>query len=562
MILELEKSGEVPTLLLDTKKLSIQSVELSDSTNSFTEGSFELGPSNPVIGTKLSIPILPTTNKVKISYTTDPTADALQWLPPSLTADKTHPYLLTQSQAINARSWVPIQDSPGIRFTYDATIQVPEGLMAVMSASNPVKPSEDGTYAFHMDQPIPAYLLALAVGKFEFQALGPRTGVYAEASMLEAAAFEFEEMEEMIKITESLYGPYAWERYDVIVLPPSFPFGGMENPRVTFATPTIIAGDRSLVSLIAHELAHSWSGNLVTNASWNDFWLNEGFTVYVELRIMEALKGKAYSEMLASLNFQGLEDEIAEMGPENRDTHLKLSLEGRNPDVGMTAIAYDKGYFFLRTLEEAVGREAWDPFLKAYFTEHAFQSLTTEDFLAYLDKNLLVDRPEAREKVNIREWVYGPGIPSGIARASAERFSGVEEALASIAEGKAPQRLNTENWSTHEWLKFIRDLPGNMDADHLASLDQVFNFTQSTNSEIQCAWYISSVERGYEKAYPAVEAFLINVGRRKFLSPLYKAILASDNGPEMARNIYSKARANYHPIARGTIDELLNWNEE
>ena len=274
-VLTIKTSSEAKQLILDTKDLTINSVMNGNNETL----NFVLGETQPHLGTPLIIGITPKTKNVTISYETSEKAEALQWLEPSQTTDKAFPFLFTQSQAILARSWIPIQDSPGIRFTYNAQVKVPTELLAMMSASNPTEKNESGVYNFEMKQAIPAYLMALAVGDVQFSSLGQRSGVYAEPSVLAKSATEFEDLEKMISAAEELYGPYRWDRYDLIVLPSSFPFGGMENPRLTFATPTILAGDKSLTSLVAHELAHSWSGNLVTNANWNDFWLNEGFTV-------------------------------------------------------------------------------------------------------------------------------------------------------------------------------------------------------------------------------------------------------------------------------------------
>ena len=386
---------QADTLRLDTYGLEIQDVRATGE--GFGEDILRFAPGrhDAILGTELLIfpdKTVDGSYTITIWYKTSPGAKALQWLSPEQTNGKTHPFLFTQSQAILARTWIPLQDSPGIRFTYDAKVQAPEGLMAVMSASNPQERSEDSQYAFEMKQPIPSYLMALAVGDLRFQSTGPRTGVYAEPAILEASAWEFGETEAMIAAAEALYGPYQWERYDLLVLPPSFPFGGMENPRLTFLTPTVIAGDRSLVALIAHELAHSWSGNLVTNGTWNDFWINEGFTVYFENRIMEAVYGADYAAMLQSLSHSDLTAEVADfMENAPDDTKLAIDLTGRNPDDGVTTIAYDKGFHFLRLIEQTVGREAFDAFLKDYFANYTFQSMTTELFIAHLRASLLSD---------------------------------------------------------------------------------------------------------------------------------------------------------------------------
>lgn len=547
-------------IVLDAKGLTVESVFISPNRLDTKSVEPVWGADDPIMGQSLTIPIEENTTYVHITYSTSPEAEALQFLPASLTADKRHPFLLTQSQAILARTWVPIQDSPGIRFTYSARVKVPKELMAVMSATNPTEKSDDGIYVFKMEQPIPAYLLALAVGDIEFSPLGERSGVYAEPSLLKAATYEFAEVEEMMDIAEELYGPYKWERYDLIVLPPSFPFGGMENPRLTFATPTILAGDRSLVSLVAHELAHSWSGNLVTNATWNDFWLNEGFTVYFENRIMEGLKGRDYSEMLAYISYQDLTNEVTDMGLENPDTRLAIELSGRNPDDGMTAIAYDKGYYFLRLIEETVGREEFDAFLKEYFSSHAFQTMDTETFLSELDSKLLNDHPGAKESIRVEQWVTQTGIPDNIPVAKSIRFQKVSENLTSWIAGLPADQLETDNWSTHEWLHFIRTLPDSISKEQMSRLDNTFGFTKQTNSELQCAWYLQAVLSKYETAYPAMRKFLTKVGRRKFLSPLYTAMMETGQ-EELARDIYAGARDNYHPIARTSIDEIVGPNE-
>jgi leukotriene-A4 hydrolase len=431
--------------------------------------------------------------------------------------------------------------------------------MALMSAGNPTEKNADGIYTFKMEQPIPAYLLALAVGDVEFRPVGDRAGVYAEPSVIEQAAYEFEDMETMIAAAENLYGPYAWERYDLIVLPPSFPFGGMENPRLTFATPTILAGDKSLTSLVAHELAHSWSGNLVTNATWNDFWVNEGFTVYFEQRIMEAIYGRDYSEMLASLSNQDLKEEIADMTKAGMaaDTKLKLDLKGRNPDDGVTPIAYDKGYLFLRSQEELVGRELFDAFLKDYFSSNAFKGMTTEALIEQMDERLYKKNGLVMDREKVEEWIYQPGLPADAPQPSSDKFSLVEEQMNAFVGGKAASELITEGWSSHEWLHFVRAIPSDLSLENMAALDAAFGFTKSGNSEVLMAWLEQSIKHNYTFAYGRLEEFLIHTGRRKFLMPLYRAMITSEEGKAMAKAIYVKARPNYHFVAYDSIDALL-----
>lgn len=544
------ESNGADALYLDTRGLDVHSV-----TNEHGDVlPFSFSEEDSVLGRALLIGNIRDVEQVSIAYTTSSDAEAIQWLEPQGRS----PFMFTQSQAILARTWIPCPDSPGWRFTYSATIRVPQHLMALMSAENPTKKSDDGIYHFQMKQSIPSYLMALAIGDVAFAPLSERAGVYAEADILEAAAWEFAETEEMIVAAEALYGPYEWERYDILVLPASFPFGGMENPRLTFATPTIIAGDRSLTALIAHELAHSWSGNLVTNATWNDFWINEGFTVYFEHRIMEAVYGSSYSEMLSALSRTDVIEEVEDfMNSRPEDTRLKLDLTGRNPDDGVSRIAYDKGYFFLRLVEETVGREAFDAFLKAYFNAHRFGVMTTERFLDYLKANLL---NEAQwEEIGVDEWVYGKGLPDNMPQVESTRFAVVDQAVVRALNGEKPE--STEEWTTHEWLRFIQGVHAQLDSDGrstVAQIDQWFGFSESGNSEILAAWWQPVIAHKFTEAYPQMERFLIDVGRRKFLTPTYRA-LKETGQVEVARNIYDKARPNYHAVSKQTMDLLLGF---
>jgi aminopeptidase N len=539
------KSGK-PVLHLDTRELVIDSVTVDGK-----KVAHSLDMAMPILGSRLNIPVEAGSRLVNIWYKTGKNATALQWLEPSQTLGKQHPFLYTQSESIYARTWIPCADGPGIRFTYDARVTVPKGLMALMSAENTQQRSDSGIYHFKMEQPVPAYLMALAAGDIAFKSIDARTGVYAEPGMLEKAHYEFAEVGKMVSTAEGLYGPYRWGRYDIIVLPPGFPFGGMENPRLTFATPTIIAGDRSLVSLIAHELAHSWSGNLVTNATWEDFWLNEGFTVYFERRIMEAMMGVDYADMLWELGYQDMEETVTELGKDSRDTWLKLDLKGRDADEGMTDIAYEKGAHFLRHIEEAVGRAKIDTFLRHYFDSHAFQTMNTEQFLQYLNAKLLNGDTT---KVNANAWVYAPGIPEDCPRVPQKLFSKVDDARAHFLKN---DELPTAKWSSHEWLHFLRKMPRPLTIAQMTKLDSAFHFTQTGNSEIADLWFIMSVAADYTPAYPAMEQFLSQVGRRKFLTPLYSEMMKTPKGREMAIRIYGKYKQNYHPLAQESLNKLI-----
>ena len=547
---QFDKNRKVDLLKLDSKYLKIDSIQ--DGNGNSLE--YSIGEFDELLGSALTVILNSESSEVVIFYETTDKSEALDWLLPNQTAGKTFPFMYTQGQSIFTRSWIPIQDTPGIRITYTAKINTPKNMMAVMSAANPQKMDTNNVYSFEMKQPIPPYLIALAVGNLEFKAIDFRTGVYAEPSMVDECANELVDMGKMVDVAEQLYGKYDWDRYDVIVLPPSFPFGGMENPRLTFATPTIIAGDRSLVSLIAHELAHSWSGNLVTNATWNDFWLNEGFTVYFERRIMEALYGRDYSEMLALLGFQDLQNQVDNSIPSMQ--LLRLNMIGKHPDDAMTDIAYEKGYFFLRMLEENIGRDKMDVFLKKYFNDHKFQTIITNEFLSYLKENLLDDNFKG---LNVGQWVFDSGIPENCPKVNSLRFKNVESSVATFLDGGAQElKIISEKWSTHEWLHFLKHLPESLNENQMADLDKAFDLSNSGNSEILAVWFLQSIKNDYRPAFENLEKFLVKIGRRKFLQPLYLELSKNKEHKIWAKKVYQKARINYHYVSFNTIDKILN----
>jgi leukotriene A-4 hydrolase/aminopeptidase len=553
------QAGAKGPLVLDTRELNVSRTETSSDGGAFSETPFEIGEADKILGAPLRITIRDGATHVRVHYSTAPAASGLQWLEPAQTAGKKQPFLYSQSEPIHARSWIPLQDSPGVRVTYDATIRTPKNLAAVMSAEmSPGAATErSGEYAFEMPQAIPAYLIAIGVGDLAFEQMSARTGVWSEPAIVGRAAAEFEDTEKMMQALEPLYGSYRWGRYDLLVLPPSFPFGGMENPRLTFATPTILAGDKSLVNLVAHELAHSWSGNLVTNATWRDFWLNEGFTVYLETRIQELVFGERRANMEAALEVEALKEEMK--GFEPRDQILYVDLAGRDPDAGFTQVPYIKGMLFLRTIEQAVGREKFDAFLRAYFDHFAFQSITTGDFLGYLDEHLLSREPGLAEKLRIHEWIHEPGLPGNAALPVSDALRDVETlAKAWIGNPAELKQDSTAGWSTQEWLHFLRSLPEQLSTDPMRRLDEQFHLTEAGNSEIAHQWLLMSVRNRYEPAYARLEQFLTTVGRRKFLKPLYEELAKTPEGRERALRIYAKARSGYHPIAQATVDELLN----
>lgn len=556
--LQLQRNGSASQVVLDTKGLDIQRI-----TGGNSDLKFAFGSEDRILGRPLTVELPPNVSEITVAYRTNPEAGALQWLQPSQTAGGKRPFLYSQGQAIFTRTWIPTQDSPGVRQTYSARITVPRDLHAVMSAEQltpeGTETAAGRSFEFRLTHPVPPYLIAIGVGDLAYRQLGPRTGVYTEPARLDAAANELVDLEKMVTAAETLLGPYRWGRFDVLVLPPSFPLGGMENPRLTFATPTIIAGDRSLVSLIAHELAHSWSGNLVTNATWSGFWLNEGFTTYVENRLMEVLYGADRARMLQVIDRRSLDAEIKRLGSTNKDTILNQDLAGRDPDDAVTDIAYEKGATFLRTIEATVGRERFDAFLRGYFDRHAFQSITTAQFFDDLRQHLLKGDRQLEDQLKVQEWLYQPGLPDNAVVPASDALARVDQDVKAFAAGTPAAGIaSAASWSTQEWQHFIGSLPEKLSPAQLADLDRTFRLSERRNSEVLFAWLRVAIRNRYEPAMPSLERFLTSQGRRKFLRPLYEDLMKTDWGKKDAQRIYARARPLYHAMSTNTLDPIVS----
>lgn len=559
-------------IILDVRNLDLQAVRTPEG----RALAYTLGAEDPTLGQPLTVrfdrPLgAGETRRLVIAYATRPDAAALQWLTPAQTAGGRLPYLFSQGQAILTRTWVPTQDSPGIRQTFSARITAPDALKVVMSADHLTPEGEPAgpgrrAWRFRMDNPVPPYLIAIGAGDVAFEAIDERTGVFTEPSKLTAAHRELVPTAGMVDAAEALYGPYIWGRYDLLVLPPSFPFGGMENPRLTFATPTIIAGDGSLVSLVAHELAHSWSGNLVTNATWDDFWLNEGFTVYFENRIMEAVYGRDRALQEQVLGWNSLQDTLASLPP--ADTRLKLDLAGRDPDDGMTDVAYEKGAAFLRTIERIVGRERFDTWLRGYFERNAFRPMTTERFLEDIRAHLLQGDAALENRLMMDAWIYQPGMPSNWVPPVSDAFAPVDAAAQAVFVAGAPvSTVPWGDWNTQQRLRFLGWRPERLEPAgdwltpaQLADLSATLALPDEGNAEIVFAWLQIALQHRYDPAVPQAEAFLTGMGRRKFVLPLFRTLWAEEDwGRPLATRLYREARPLYHPVTTGSVDPLLGW---
>ena len=558
-------------LVLDTKELMVLDVRqkstdvlgaTAKNQTIWVSRPFHLEKPDPILGSALVIDLPPSkhgTESIKIEYETLPASSALQWLSEKQTS-RHKAFLYTESEPIGARTWIPLQDTPQVRATYKAKVHTDDRMRAVMSAENDPKAKRSGEYTFVMPQAVPSYLIALAVGDLEFQETGPRTGVYAEKSMIKQAAKEFADTESMIQANEKMFGAYRWSRYDILVMPPSFPEGGMENPRLSFITPTVIAGDKSLVSVIAHELAHSWAGNLVGNATWRDFWLNEGFTDYMESRIMTAVYGEQRASMEAVLGLKSLQAQLAKLKP--ADQVLAIDLRDRDPGEGLTDIPYEKGRLFLNYLDAKFGRERFDAFLRGYFDHFAFKSVNSEQFVVYLQENLLDRFPGIVTRAQVNAWVFNPGLPADAILPTTTMFEPVDAARAAWLGGTLPAKKIGADWVTQQWLHFLDDMPPALSASQLADLDKAFGFSKSPNAEVAHSWFKLVIAHNYQPSFPRLEDYLKNIGRRKLIEPLYAGLMQTPAGTEVAKRVFAKARPGYHPETVKAIEAIVAPKDE
>jgi len=550
------KNPKAKDLVLDTRDLKIASIEAVAADGKTSPLKYALAKRDKELGSKLTIQAPKHPGQVRIVYTTVPEASGLQWLTPAQTADKKLPFMFSQSESIHARSWVPLQDSPAIRFTYKAHVSAPKEVRVAMSALNDARHPLDGDFSFEQPHPIPSYLLAIAAGDLQVKETGPRSAIYAEPSIVGKAAHEFEDTEKLIETTEKLYGPYAWGRYDILVLPPSFPYGGMENPNMTFATPTVLVGDKSLVSLVSHELAHSWSGNLVTSAAWRDIWLNEGFTTYVQGRITEAVYGKALADEEALLSARGLQKDLPDL-PANLQK-LAPDPQGIGADDSLSDVPYSKGSWFLRTLEQRYGRDVFDAYVKGYFAHFAFQSITTEQMLDYLKPNLIDKYPGKMSWDEVKEWVYEPGVPKNAPLPDSPRFSAIDKERADFLAGSLDaSKLDAKGWNTQEWMYFLDRLPDVAPLDKLKQLDAAWHLTGTPNAEIGMRWYSHAIAAGDKDVWPAAAEHMTRIGRLYLTLPLYKSLVATPDGHAFAQQVYDKAKAGYHPLTQQAVERVL-----
>ena len=537
---------------LDSRKLTIKSVTAAGGPIPF-----EVGEPDDILGQRLRLQLPAGTEEVLIAYETAPDATALQWLTPEQTAGKVHPFMFSQCQPHHARTLAPLQDSPRVRVSYTAEVTVPEDLTAIMSAGSsgtrPGPGTRARTFLFEMPQPIPTYLIAIAVGDLVSRDLSPRSRIWAEPLTVEKAAWEFAGIEDSIVTAEALFGPYEWDRYDMLVLPPSFPYGGMENPRLSFLTPTLLAGDRSLVAVVVHELAHSWTGNLVTNATMNDFWLNEGFTVWAERRILEALHGPERAAMSWAIGKAGLDEAFNRFGEGSPFTCLKTDLWGVDPDSMYSEVPYEKGARLVALFEKSEGRAKFDQFVRDYIARFRFTSITTEEFLDFLE----IRMPGLAAAVGAREWIYEAGLPSNAPVFRSAPLEKLQDLSSGWAVGVRPSKEEIGSWTPGQTLVYLQGLPRVLSNDDCVWLDENLALTGRGNYEILVEWLTIAAGSDYQPVFKRVREVLTTVGRMKYLRPLYKAMGATDRTRELARDIYREASPGYHPLSSRVAEGII-----
>uniref|UniRef100_A0A2K6C8B3 Leukotriene A(4) hydrolase n=1 Tax=Macaca nemestrina TaxID=9545 RepID=A0A2K6C8B3_MACNE len=566
----LVKSCRLPAALkvLDTKDLIIEKVVINGQEVKYALGERQSYKGSPM---EISLPIALSKNQeivIEISFETSPKSSALQWLTPEQTSGKEHPYLFSQCQAIHCRAVLPCQD-PSVKLTYTAEVSVPKELVALMSAirdgevPDPEDPSRK-IYKFIQKVPIPCYLIALVVGALESRQIGPRTLVWSEKEQVEKSAYEFSETESMLKIAEDLGGPYVWGQYDLLVLPPSFPYGGMENPCLTFVTPTLLAGDKSLSNVIAHEISHSWTGNLVTNKTWDHFWLNEGHTVYLERHICGRLFGEKFRHFNALGGWGELQNSVKTFGETHPFTKLVVDLTDVDPDVAYSSVPYEKGFALLFYLEQLLGGpELFLGFLKAYVEKFSYKSITTDDWKDFL-YSYFKDKVDVLNQVDWNAWLYSPGLPpikpnydmtlTNACIALSQRWiTAKEEDLNSF------NATDLKDLSSHQLNEFLAQMlqRAPLPLGHIKRMQEVYNFNAINNSEIRFRWLRLCIQSKWEDAIPLALKMATEQGRMKFTRPLFKDLTAFDKSHDQAVRTYQEHKASMHPVTAMLVGKDL-----
>ncbi|NWZ05665.1 LKHA4 hydrolase, partial [Agelaius phoeniceus] len=559
-------------LVLDTKDVQVFKVTVNGQ-----DAQFAFGEKHSFKGTPLEITFPNELRRgqeaiVEISFESSPQSSALQWFTPEQTSGKKHPFLFSQCQAIHCRAIFPCQDTPAVKLTYYAEISVPKELVALMSANRDgegpdPEDSAHKVYRFSQNVPIPCYLFALVVGALESRKIGPRTLVWAEKELVDKSAYEFSEAEAMLKTAEDLAGPYVWGQYDLLVLPPSFPYGGMENPCLTFVTPTLLVSTAA-IKVIAHEISHSWTGNLVTNKTWEHFWLNEGHTVYLERRIGGRLFGEQFRHFQALGGWRELQNTINTLGDKNPVTNLVINLDEVDPDVAYSSVPYEKGFALLFYLEQLLGGpDVFIGFLKAYVQTFAYKSIITEDWKKFL-YSYFKDKVDILDKVDWNSWFHAPGMPpvkptydttlSNACIALSQRWIQAKESdLGSFSSA------DLKEMSSHQLIEFLALLllEEPLPLSHVQRMQEVYNFNAINNSEIRFRWLRLCIRSKWEAAIPLALKMATDQGRMKFTRPLFRDLYGFDKSRDLAVKTFLEHRASMHPVTSMLVGKDLKLDQ-
>jgi len=565
----------VDKIVLDTSFL--------DVTNASYDGKdvkFSLGERQNTFGSALTVEVptiekAGTAFKLRVDYSTTEKCTAIQFLKPSQTEGKKHPYLFSQCEPIHARALAPCQDSPSIKLTYSAVVTSP--LQVVMSAlQTGAKDVGEGlkAYSFEQRTTIPSYLIAIAAGNLVGREIGPRSTVWCEPEVIDAAAWEFTDTEKFIATGEQLLTPYEWGRYDLLVLPPSFPYGGMENPCLTFVTPTLLAGDKSAVDVVAHEIAHSWMGNLVTTQSWEHFWLNEGWTVFIERKITGRMHGEAERQFSSIIGWKALKESVELFGHDSPATRLNTDLTGIDPDDYFSSIPYEKGFNLLYHIEKVVGgAKIFEPYMKAYVEKFASKTVNTEQWKAflyeYMEKTHGQEVVDKLNTIDFELWLRGTGMPpvdpqfdTTLADACYELAHKWDTAredkdLKHFASSDVEKFTATQKIAFLERMTDLEAFPHHL----IAKMDELYQFTPIRNADVRARWQQLCLQTSYEPIYPEVVKFVTEQGRMKFVRPLYRLLYKAKNGAQLARDTYLQHRDFYHPIAGQLIEKDIELSQ-
>ena len=581
-------SSEIPNVILDLKGPEIVSVEYvikneKNEEKTMIPLTYEIYSENVYkdsLGTPLKISLdnvkknIPDEyNKLSksktlmlcIKFITTENCTGIQFLTKEQTYTKKYPFMFTQCEAIQCRSLFPVQDSPSVKSIYKVKTSIPSPLTflfgGIKKESYLDNKSNQNVTIFEQKIPIPSYLVAFVAGELEYGKISERCGVWTEVGLCKIACNEFKDAEKYVQIAEEYFNhPYEWEIYNLLVLPFSFPYGGMENPNLTFVTPALLAGDCSMSNVIGHEISHSWTGNLVTNKNWKNFWVNEGFTIFMERKLDSALLGEEMENLEAIVGNNELIADIKLLGLDSEYTKLSPDFGGNDPDDGFSTVPYEKGYQFLIFIEKLIGKDNFREVMQKYIKKYRYKSVDHTAFKEVLEgliNEKLKDPKKIIDEINWDKWLYEKGIPSYKNDFSSKLLKEAEklaEDFLQEKEDKSSVLKVFKEWHTNVKLAFLNYLLDNknkIDEKIMKNLKNELNLAEEYNSEIKYMWYLLALDKKVEEEIPNIKKFLETHGRLKYVRPVYFAWIEKDYN--QAKEFFDKTKYLYHAFARRII---------